>query len=263
MSRLIIFLYGILCYIFFFITFLYAIGFVTNIYVPKSIDSGIAVSTTKAIITNMILLSLFALQHIIMARAKFKKILTTFIPSATERSTFVLFTNLALCLMYWQWQPIQGIVWNVTDPTMSLILNIIAGIGWFIVFISTFLIDHFDLFGLKQVYFHFKNKEIPSHEFSKKGFYSWVRHPLMTGFLIAFWSTPTMTYGHLFFALLTTGFIIIDITYFEEPDLERRFGTVYKKYMQEVPMLLPLTKFKKNNAPIANAIIISNPLLFY
>lgn len=245
MKKIIIIIYGALAYIIFLVAFLYAIGFVGNIYVPKTIDSGVEPSLITAILTNTILLTVFALQHSIMARPSFKKWITTIISSATERSTYILLSSLALLLMYWQWQPITTIVWEAESELLIIVLTGIFFLGWLIVLLSTFMINHFELFGLAQIFDNLKNKQTPNPKFQTNYLYKIVRHPLMLGFLIAFWATPTMTVGHLFFALITTVYIFIAVKYLEEKDLRKFIGEKYETYQKEVPMIIPFTKVKK------------------
>lgn len=249
MTRFIVFLYGVVCYIFFLGTFLYAVGFVGNIVVPKSINTGEVTSTGSALFINAILLALFAIQHTIMARPGFKRSWTKIIPKSMERSTFVLITNIILCFMFWQWRPLPDIVWQVENATGAMILNILFWVGFGIVLISTFIIDHFELFGLRQVMNYMLKKETKPPKFVEKSLYKIIRHPLMLGFIIAFWATPTMTEGHLFFAIMTTAYILVGIT-FEERDLKTYFGEAYREYATRVPMLIP---FMKRNKPTPTA----------
>ncbi|MCK0192510.1 methanethiol S-methyltransferase [Arenibacter sp. F20364] len=244
MKKVVILIYGALAYIIFLVAFLYAIGFVGNIYVPKTIDSGIEPSLINALSTNAILLSVFALQHSIMARPAFKKWFTSIFSHAMERSTYILLSSLALILIYWQWQPINTIVWETQNTFLSSALIGIFYMGWLIVLLSTFMINHFELFGLAQIFDNLKNKQTPNPKFQTNYFYKIVRHPIMLGFLIAFWVTPTMTVGHLFFALVTTVYILIAVKYLEEKDLKKFIGEKYETYQKEVPMIIPYTKRK-------------------
>jgi len=244
MKKTLFFLYGVICYVVFFGTFLYAVGFIGNIFVPKSIDSVATVPFGEALLINIALLGVFALQHSVMARKGFKKWWTKFVPVQIERSTYVMFTNLALILMFWQWQPMGGVIWNVQDPTIRMILYGIFAFGWLMVLVSTFLINHFDLFGLRQVWLQLIGKKYTNLGFVTPGPYKLIRHPLYFGFLLAFWATPTMTVAHLLFAIATTGYILIAIQ-LEEKDLGSIHGRDYAEYKKKVPMLLPFGKKKK------------------
>jgi protein-S-isoprenylcysteine O-methyltransferase Ste14 len=241
-------LYALVCYFAFFGTILYAMGFVGNLMVPKTIDSAPQTSLVKAILVDASLLLLFALQHSIMARPAFKQWWTRFVPNHLERSTFVLLSSLCLMLMMWQWQPIGGIVWSVSNELVKNVLFAGYVIGWAIVFLSTFLINHFDLFGLRQAWLYINDKPYTQLPFRVPLFYRMVRHPLYLGFLIAFWSASVMTVAHLLFALLTTGYILTAIQ-LEERDLVSHFGNKYKYYKSMVPMIIPFRKRKavKNN----------------
>jgi len=243
MGRVLVFLFGVVSYGVFFLAFLYAIGFVGNMVVPKSIDSGEEVSTGQAILINAILLGLFALQHSVMARSGFKKWWTKIVPSPAERSTFVLLASLLLLLLYWQWRPLTGVVWDVQNSALQTILWLIFWSGWGIVLLATFMVNHFDLFGLRQVYLYLKGKEYTPVGFRKPAFYKFVRHPIMLGFIIAFWATPKMTVGHLIFALATTAYILIALQ-LEEKDLIAYHGEDYLQYRREVSMLVPIPKKK-------------------
>ena len=243
MKRILYLFYGVVCYFAFFGTILYAIGFVGNIIVPKTIDSKPETSLFNAILINASLLLLFALQHSIMARPNFKKWWTRIIPGQLERSTYVLLASLCLMLMMWQWQPMGGIIWSTENTVIKNILLITYLMGWAIVFVSTFLINHFDLFGLRQVWLYFRRIPYTHLPFRLPLFYRFVRHPLYLGFLIAFWSTPVMTAAHLLFAVLTTCYILTAIQ-FEEKDLIKIFGEKYRNYKRWVPMIIPFSKRK-------------------
>ena len=235
------FIYGIACYIIFFGTFVYVVGFTGNFLVPKNINSGTPTSLTSALIINIALLSLFAVQHSIMARPGFKRCWTRVIPKVVERSTYVFFSSVALIVLVWQWRPMLGIVWQIESTIAQSIIYGVFALGWLIVFASSCMIDHFELFGLKQIFYHVRKKQLKEHNFKKPALYRLVRHPIMLGFLIAFWATPTMTVGHLVFATTMTVYIVIGIC-FEERDLLCHFGEDYSKYQKEVSMLLPFPK---------------------
>lgn len=241
MIRVIAFLFGAVSYVVFLVTFLYAIGFVGNFFVPKSIDSGTPVSTTNALIVNLVLLTIFALQHSVMARPEFKRLWTKVVPKPIERSVYVLFASSALILLFWQWQPMTGIVWNVENAFGRYVLLAVFAAGWLIVLLSTFMINHFDLFGLRQVYLYSRDIPPGDMDFKTRAFYKFVRHPIMLGFIIAFWATPTMTIGHLLFASVTTAYILVAIQ-IEERDLIKNHGQTYEEYRREVGMLVPMVK---------------------
>ena len=239
MKKIMVFGYGIVCYVIFFLTFLYAIGFVGNILVPKSIDAVPTDSLAVALIVNFLLLGVFAIQHSLMARPAFKRWWTQYVPKQVERSTYVLFSSLALILLFWQWRPIGGVIWDVQNPTTQLILMGLCASGWLLVLVSTFLINHFDLFGLRQVWLYLHGKPYTPVKFVMPGPYRMVRHPLYLGFLFAFWATPTMTVAHLVFALATTAYILIAIQ-LEERDLIGEHGESYRTYRRQVPMIVPI-----------------------
>jgi protein-S-isoprenylcysteine O-methyltransferase Ste14 len=232
-------LYAVLVYLFFVATFLYAIGFVGNLGVPKTIDTGAAAPLAEAIAVNVGLLALFAVQHSVMARRSFKRWWTRIVPEHLERSTFCLAATAALALLLWQWRPIaQPLVWNVENPTAALALRAVFWLGWAVLFLATFLINHFELFGLRQAWAHARGSAIPAPEFRTPALYKYVRHPIYVGFLLAFWAAPAMSAGHLLFSAACTGYILVGI-WFEERDLVDQFGERYRRYRREVGMLLP------------------------
>jgi protein-S-isoprenylcysteine O-methyltransferase Ste14 len=239
LKRTLVLLYGVAAYAVFFATFLYAFGFVGNVLVPKSIDSTPSTSFVTALLVNAALLGAFALQHSIMARQSFKRLLTRMIPEPAERPTYVLFSSLALILMFWQWQPLGGTVWEIDNPAGQAAMYAGFALGWLIVLVSTFMINHFDLFGLRQVWLYFNHKPYTPLRFRTPFFYKYVRHPLYFGWLLAFWCTPAMTSAHLFFAVMTTVYILVAIQ-FEERDLIRQHGETYRTYRERVPMILPI-----------------------
>ncbi len=237
--RVATFVYGVLSYLTFFGTFLYAIGFIGNFIVPKSIDSGRTGPLGEALLIDAALLALFAVQHSVMARPWFKRGWTQLVPKPAERSTYVLLSSLALLLLFWQWRPIGGAVWNIEQPGLRMVLYGLCGTGWLLVLSSTFLINHFDLFGLRQVFLFLIGREYTEIKFRTPMFYRHIRHPLYLGWLLAFWSTPTMTVAHLVFAIATTAYIFVAIQ-LEERDLVNAYGDEYKRYQQSVPMIVPV-----------------------
>jgi methanethiol S-methyltransferase len=238
MGRLIGFLYGVIAYLIFFASFLYAIGFVAGVVVPKTIDNGSTTTLITAIIMDIVLMSIFALQHSVMARPQFKRVWTKIVSPAIERSTYVLLASLALVLLMWQWRPIPDVIWQVHDSRLTNALLVLEAIGWVIVLTSTFLINHFELFGLHQVAGNLVGKSMPEPSFKTPLFYKVVRHPIYLGFIIAFWATPLMTAGHLLFAAVTTAYIFVGIA-LEERDLTALFGEQYRDYRRRVAMIVP------------------------
>jgi protein-S-isoprenylcysteine O-methyltransferase Ste14 len=238
-KRIAIFVHGVACYLLFFATFLYAAGFVGNFGVPKSLDSGPTIPVAQALAIDAALLALFALQHSIMARRGFKAMWTRIVPETAERSTYVLFSSLALLLLFWKWEPIGGVIWSVENPAGAALLQAIFALGLLIVLASTFMINHFDLFGLRQVYLQLVGIPYTHSQFATPFFYRYVRHPLYFGWLLFFWSTPVMTAAHAFFAFMTTAYIFVAIQ-FEERDLVAIHGDDYRRYREQVPMILPV-----------------------
>lgn len=236
-ARLAILLYALVSYGIFTVSFLYALGFVGNYVVPKSIDVGGQSNVSEAIVVNLLLMSLFAIQHSVMARPSFKRWMTALLPAACQRSTYVLLSSLILLLLFWQWRPIPAPIWQASGIA-ALLLTGVHWLGWLIVFSSTYMIDHFDLFGLRQAFSAWRGAEMPGQSFRTPLLYKIVRHPLMLGFLIAFWATPEMTAGHLLFALANTAYILVGLQ-FEERDLIAEFGATYQQYRRQVPMLVP------------------------
>jgi len=237
-KRLAVFAFGLFSYVLFFLTFVYAVGFIGNLYLPKSMDSAARMSFLPALVIDALLLLIFAVQHSVMARPAFKEVLTRFIPAAAERSTYVLCSSLSLIALFAFWQPIGGVVWNVTSPVVRNGINAVFGLGFALVFVATLLINHFDLFGVRQVALYLARKPYTYLEFRTPLFYRYVRHPLYVGWLIAFWATPTMTGAHLLFAVLTSAYMLMAIRW-EERDLVIVHGSKYQDYQRRVPKLIP------------------------
>jgi protein-S-isoprenylcysteine O-methyltransferase Ste14 len=238
MGAFIAFLYGIASYLVFFVTFLYAVGFVTGVVVPKTLDTGAVVPTSEALAINLLLMSIFAIQHSVMARKQFKQWWTKFVPKSVERSTYVLFSSLALILLIAEWRPMPAVLWHVNDPQIAMALTALSFVGFLIVLSSTFLINHFELFGLHQVANHLAGNPMPVPRFRTPLYYKFVRHPIYLGFIVAFWAAPTMTVGHLLFAAVTSAYIVVG-TLLEERDLIELFGDEYRRYKGRVSMFVP------------------------
>jgi len=231
-------MYGLFCYVVFLASFLNAIGFIGNIVVPKTIDTGTGAPFPAALLIDAALLGLFAVQHSVMARQGFKALWTRIVPPAVERSTYVLISSLLLDLICWKWQAIPTVVWDISSPMFSGLITALFALGWLVLLVSTFLINHFDLFGLRQVYLRLRGIDYTPLNFTARAFYKFVRHPLYLGFIIAFWATPHMSVGHLVFSIATTGYIFVGI-FLEERDLMKHHGVEYGAYRARVPMLLP------------------------
>ena len=243
-------LYGVVTYVFFFATFLFMVGFVGNLPLPKTIDSGVPGPWAEAVAVNLLLISLFGVQHSVMARPAFKRWWTRIVPEPIERSTYVLAATLALALMLWQWRPItEPLVWNVEQALWVDALTVVFWAGWGVLLLSTFLINHFELFGLRQVFARLLGHTLPVPQFRTPLLYRQVRHPIYLGFMLSFWSTPRMTAGHLLFAVGMTVYILIGI-YFEERDLVAQFGDRYRRYRERVGMLLPLPGKTSRQGPV-------------
>jgi len=238
MKKVLLFIYGVASYLIFLATFLYTISFTGNLFAPKTIDVGPDSSPATAVIINAALIALFGVQHSVMARRRFKKWWTAIVPKATARSTYVLLASLSLILLFWQWRPLPAVIWDLENGIGRLMLWGLFWLGWLVVLISTFLIDHARLFGLRQAIAPLLNNRERPPRFQTPGLYKIVRHPLMTGLLIAFWATPHMTAGHLLFAAGMTAYMLIGLQ-FEERDLLRHFGDAYRQYQRTTPMLLP------------------------
>ncbi len=238
MGRVLSLAYGAVAYALFFVVFLYLIGFTGNVLVPKSIDSGTPSPLGEALLVDFLLVALFGVQHSVMARPAFKSWWTTFVPKPVERSTYVLLASLILALMFWQWRPIPAVIWHFQPPLAVTLLTGLFFLGWGVALYSSSIIDHFDLFGLRQVFLHFRNRPYTHPPFAARSLYRIVRHPLMVGILIGIWSTPMMTAGHLLFSLLMSGYVFVGVT-FEERDLSRMLGDEYRLYRSRTPMFVP------------------------
>ncbi len=249
MKRSLFFLYGLTCYGIFFLTFLYAIAFVGDFGVPLTVDRGHASGLAEALVIDIALLGLFAVQHSGMARRGFKHWLTRWLPQPLERSSYVLLSSLVLILLFWQWQPLPGTVWHVHRAWGVWLLYAVFAVGWLIVLTGTFAISHFDLFGLRQVWLAARKRPYTPPDFTENLYYRLVRHPLMLGFIIAFWATPYMSAGHLLFAAATTGYILIAVKFLEERDLVAAHGDSYRDYQKRVPMLCPWPRPKQKHTP--------------
>jgi protein-S-isoprenylcysteine O-methyltransferase Ste14 len=238
MRRILFFGYGLIAYASFLAAFLYLIGFMGNLLVPKSIDSGVEGNLGGALAVNLVLILVFGLQHVIMARPGFKEWWTQFVPRPIERSTYVFLTNVILFILFWQWRPITTVVWDVSGGFMEPVLWSLFAFAWLLILITSFLINHFDLFGLRQVYLYLKGVPYTHLKFNTVGVYKYIRHPLMVGWILGFWSTPVMTVGHLFFAITTTIYIITTVP-LEEKDLLHFLGEDYEKYLRRTPRYVP------------------------
>lgn len=245
MARFATLLYGLICYLVFFVTFLYAVGFIGGFAVPKTIDSGTTGNMLVAIVIDAVLLGVFAIQHSGMARRGFKRWLTGWMAEPLERSTYVLLSSLALILLFWQWRPLPAVIWDVQSSWGYWLLHALFALGWLIVLTGTFAINHFDLFGLRQVWYAARRKERPELDFVESFYYGLIRHPLMLGFIIAFWATPRMTVGHLLFAAASTAYILIAVKFLEERDLVAAHGDAYRDYQNRVPMICPWPRPKR------------------
>ena len=239
--KIIIFIYGIVSYALGVASLLYLICFISNIVVPKTIDSAPVGGVAQAVLVDLILIGLFAFQHSVMARPGFKERWTRIVPKPAERSTYVLVTGLVLALLCWQWQPIPGVVWNVENAVGKGLLQALFWLGWAILFASTFMINHFDLFGLRQVYLRLKSQPYRPVPFVEAALYRFVRHPIMLGVLIGYWATPSMSVGHLLFAAVSTGYVFIGI-FLEEHDTRQALGETYERYRRKTSMILPLPR---------------------
>lgn len=239
--RIIGFTYGVIAYTGFMAWMVYMIGFLGHFPVPKSVDSDPTNAIGISILINAIIIIIFAVQHSVMARPIFKQWITKFIPKQLERSTFVLMADIIMWFMIWQWQPLEGVIWHIQNPVIANTLISISVLGWAVVVLSSFMINHFELLGLEQVWHYLKGTEPKAMTFKLCGFYKHIRHPLMSGFLLFFWVTPYMTISHLCFAVMMTSYILIGIK-FEERDLIKNHADEYLQYMKKIPRLIPFCK---------------------
>lgn len=240
--------YGLTAYVVFLGAFVHSVGFVGNFLVPKTIDSGPAGVPLDALVIDALLLGLFAIQHSVMARPGFKAVWTRIVSPSIERSTYVLISSLLLFLLFWQWRPLPAVIWDSSGGPVQVMIQALFWLGWLVVLASSFLISHVDLFGLRQVWLNLRGKTYQHPAFVVRGLYRVVRHPLMLGFVIAFWAAPVMTLGHLVFAVATTAYILIALR-FEERDLIDTLGEAYLDYRKQVPMLVPLPRAKAGESP--------------
>jgi len=241
MKRYLIIGYGAAAYLLFFAAFLYLVGFVGNLLVPRTVDHGLPAPIGQAVLVDVLLVGAFGVQHSVMARPTFKAWWTRFVPASIERSTYVVLSSAVLVLLYWQWRTIPAVIWDVRAPAGRLVVWAVFWLGWAIALASTFMVSHFDLFGLRQVYLAWRGKPYTHIGFHARFLYRLVRHPLMLGFLIAFWAAPTMTAGHLLFSIAMTGYILIAVQ-LEERNLVAALGDQYRNYRRDVPMLVPLAR---------------------
>jgi methanethiol S-methyltransferase len=258
MKRFAVLMFGVSVYAIFLGVFLYAVGFVGNFLVPTRLDGMAELPTAQALMINLLLLTLFAVQHSVMARPWFKTWWTRFVPEPIERSTYVLFTNVVMIVLFWQWQPMGGTAWNVQHPSGQTLLYVVFAFGWLTVLVTTFLINHFDLFGLRQVWLYFRGRKYTSLGFVTPGPYRFVRHPMYIGWLMAFWATPVMTAAHLIFALGITAYILTAI-YFEERDLVQSLGQDYIAYRKTVPMLIPTGSSRRQHSGLHQVATATEP----
>lgn len=250
MKRILTVGYGATAYLLFLAAFLYLVGFVGNFLVPRTVDRGLSAPVGQAVLVDVLLLAAFGVQHSVMARPAFKAWWTRFVPSSIERSTYVLLSSAVLVLLYWQWRTLPAVIWDVWQPAGRLTLWTLFWLGWVIALVSTFMVSHFDLFGLRQVYLAWRGKPYTHIGFHARWLYRLVRHPLMLGFVIAFWAIPTMTAGHLLFSIAMTGYILV-ATQLEERDLVAVLGDQYREYRRTVPMLVPFSKRPRHPAETA------------